>query len=103
VIVYLVKVVKLLIVALHEISNMIMMNRRGYCLHCTYLVWGESVLDVNEATIEHSKNFSCLSRFNVEVPILWVRTGNVWVRFELIQHLKKTLTTGIALICNKFL
>jgi len=26
---------------------MIMMDRRGYCLHCTYLVWGKSVLDVN--------------------------------------------------------
>ena len=30
---YLVKAVKLLIV-----SEMIMMNRRGYCLHCNYLV-----------------------------------------------------------------
>jgi len=26
---------------------MIMMNRRGYCPHSAYLVWGESVLDVN--------------------------------------------------------
>jgi len=32
---------------LHEISEMIIMNRRGYCLHCTYLVWSESVLDIN--------------------------------------------------------
>jgi len=38
VIVHHVKTVKLLIVALHGISEMIMMNRRGYCLHCTYLV-----------------------------------------------------------------
>jgi len=37
----------LLIAALHGISEMIMMNRQGYCLYCTYLVWGESVLDVN--------------------------------------------------------
>jgi len=36
-----------LIVALHRISEMIMMNRRSYCLYCTYLVWGESVKDVN--------------------------------------------------------
>jgi len=28
----------LIIVALHGISEMIMMSRRGYCLHCTYLV-----------------------------------------------------------------
>jgi len=25
----------------------------------------------------------------VEVPILWVRTGNMWVRFEPIKRLKK--------------
>jgi len=37
-IVYLVIAVKLLIVALHGISEIIMMNRRGYCPHCTYLV-----------------------------------------------------------------
>jgi len=44
---YLVKAVKLLIVALRDISEMITMNRRGYNLHCTYLVWSEPVLDVN--------------------------------------------------------
>jgi len=38
VIVYLIKAVKLLSVALQGISEMIMMNRRGFCLHCTYLV-----------------------------------------------------------------
>ena len=47
VIVYPVKAVKLWIVALHGISEMIVMNRRGCCLHYTYLVWGEWVLDVN--------------------------------------------------------
>jgi len=47
VVVYLVIAVKLLIVALHGISVMIMMNRWGYCLRCTCLVWGKSVLDVN--------------------------------------------------------
>jgi len=26
----------------------------------------------------------------VEVPILWVRTRNLWVRFELIKRLKKS-------------
>jgi len=31
---------------LHGISEMIMMNRWGYCLHCTYLVWGKSIVDV---------------------------------------------------------
>jgi len=47
VIVYIVKAVKLLTVALHGISEMVIINRRGYCRHCTYLVWGEWVLDVN--------------------------------------------------------
>jgi len=47
VIVYLVIAVKLLIVALHEISEMIIINRWGYCLHSTYLVWGKLILDVN--------------------------------------------------------
>jgi len=50
----------LLIVALHGISEMIMMNKRGYCLHCTYLVRGESVLHVN-----WSKNSTQLKRFVV--------------------------------------
>ena len=31
-----------------------------------------------------------LSRFNVKVLILWVRTGNLWVRFGLMKCLKKT-------------
>jgi len=31
---------------LHGISEMIMMNKRSYCRHCTYLVWDESDLDV---------------------------------------------------------
>jgi len=39
--------VKLQIIVLHGITEMIMMNRRGYCLYFTYLVRGESVLDVN--------------------------------------------------------
>jgi len=55
VIVYLVQDVKLLIVALHGISE-IVTNRRGYCLHCTYLVWGKSVFDAIiqlEATIQN--------------------------------------------------
>jgi len=26
---------------------------------------------------------------NVKVPILWIRTGNLWDRFELIKRLKK--------------
>jgi len=30
-----------------------------------------------------------LSRF--KVAILWIRTGNLWLRFELIIRLKKTL------------
>jgi len=30
-----------------------------------------------------------LSRFNVKVLILWVRTGNLWVRFGLMKCLKK--------------
>jgi len=38
VMVYLVKAVKLLIVALHGISEMIVMNRGGYCLYCMYLL-----------------------------------------------------------------
>ena len=29
-----------------------------------------------------------LSRFHVGVPILWVRTGNLWVRFEPMKRLK---------------
>jgi len=36
-----------------------------------------------------------LSSFNVEVPILWVRTGNSWVRFEPIKRLEKTLLVRI--------
>jgi len=49
----------LLIVALHGISEMIMTNRQGYCLYCTYLVWGESVWDVswsNKATLIEAFN-----------------------------------------------
>jgi len=34
----LINALKLLIVALHGISEMIMMNRRDYCLYYTYLV-----------------------------------------------------------------
>jgi len=38
--VYLTNALKLLIVALRGISEMVMMNRRGYCLwYCTYLEW----------------------------------------------------------------
>jgi len=32
---------------LHGISEMIVMNRQGYWLYCTYFVWHKSVLDVN--------------------------------------------------------
>jgi len=32
-----------------------------------------------------------LSRFNVEVPILWFGTGNLWVHFELMKRLEKNL------------
>jgi len=49
VIVYLVSVVKLLIVVLHGISEMIMMNRQGCCLHCAYQFW-----TLIEATIQLS-------------------------------------------------
>jgi len=62
VIIYLVKAVKLFIVALHGISEMVMMNRWGCCLHCTYFLWGESVLDVN-----WSNNSTQLKQFVVQI------------------------------------
>jgi len=34
----------------------------------------------------------------VEVPILWVRTGNLWVRFEPIKLLKNTMSTPMQFI-----
>jgi len=51
VIAYLTNAVKLFIVALHGISEMI---RQGDCLSYTYLVRGESVLDLIKATIQFS-------------------------------------------------
>ena len=66
VIAYLVKAVKLLIVALHGISKTIMMNKRGYCLHNTYLLWGELVFDVN-----WSNNSIQLKLFVVVWILMW--------------------------------